>query len=173
MAHAGVLVYLVALVLAAAVDPGGSAPLANRLLAGTTDLIVALVAAAAAAVGKAFEVWHHHPGFPSGHMAFVSCLALSLVLRSRRWLVPMAVLCPVFAACLVAAHYHSSLEVLGGAYAGVAVAVLGRLLHGRPDHHHGVNRALTPDGEVKARLTPGRRSPSGPPRPPASSRTPR
>jgi membrane-associated phospholipid phosphatase len=83
------------------------------------------VAVTLAEMGKAHQVWHGHPLFPSGHTTFATSAATCLILqRGKVWAylcVPLAVLMGV---SLAYGHWHTPDEVLGGWILGAVVPYL-------------------------------------------------
>ena len=74
--------------------------------------------------GKRWEVWPGHPSFPSGHETFCLAAVTSLAVRDRRWLragLPLAV---VMAWALVAARFHTPIDVAGALLTGPGPALL-------------------------------------------------
>jgi membrane-associated phospholipid phosphatase len=82
-----------------------------------------LVAWLLTVIGKNLPVWPGHPHFPSGHAAFGAAAAAGLVWR-RTALLPAAIAALAGLAWgLVAAKFHTPVEVAGGLALGVLVAL--------------------------------------------------
>jgi len=99
------------------------------VLASAAGLAMAVMLAE---YGKHHHVWPHHPSFPSGHETFGTSVATSLVWRDPRWL-PVALLAAATLAwALVAARYHTGVDVAGAAVLGPVVTSIPHVLL-RPD----------------------------------------
>lgn len=80
--------------------------------------------------GKRWEVWPGHPSFPSGHETFCLAAVTCLAARDLRWLAVGLPLSLVMAWALVAAGFHTPVEVAGALLSGPGPALL-CLLAGR------------------------------------------
>lgn len=74
--------------------------------------------------GKRFEVWHGHPSFPSGHETFCLAAITCLAFADRRWLFVGLPLSALMAWALVAAHYHTPIDIAGALVTGPVPAIL-------------------------------------------------
>ncbi len=86
--------------------------------------------------GKRWEVWPGHPSFPSGHETFCLAAMTCLAVRDLRWLglgLPLSVL---MAWALVAAHFHTPVDVAGALLTGPGPALLCQLYRIRPRHNN-------------------------------------
>lgn len=88
--------------------------------------VVALaVAVSLAELGKKFQVWPGHSGFPSGHTTFAATCSTALVLRRGAWwLVPGLALTGLMMASLVIAGWHTIPDTLGALALAVGVTTL-------------------------------------------------
>ncbi len=82
---------------------------------------------------KHFEAWHGHPNFPSGHETFCLAAMTCLAVRDPRWLGLGLPLSLVMAWALIAAHFHTPVEVAGALLTGPGPALLCQLYKRRPD----------------------------------------
>ncbi len=82
--------------------------------------------------GKYWEVWPGHPSFPSGHETFGLAVATSLVVWDRRWLGLALPLTLLLAWALVAAHYHTPVDVAGAWLVGPPCVLLCHRLGRKP-----------------------------------------
>lgn len=90
------------------------------------------LAVALAESGKRWEVWPGHSGFPSGHETFCLAAVTCLAVRDPRWLALGLPLSALMAWALVAAHYHTPVDVAGALLTGPAPALLCQLAGRRP-----------------------------------------
>ncbi|MBC8140232.1 MAG: phosphatase PAP2 family protein [Armatimonadetes bacterium] len=83
-----------------------------------------------AELGKRYEVWGGHPGFPSGHTTFAaSASAVIVAYRGNYWLIVAVPLTVLMMASLVYLRHHNIPEVLGGLVLGAGLgAILMRAL---------------------------------------------
>lgn len=87
--------------------------------------VALVVAVSLAELGKKFQVWPGHGGFPSGHTTFAATCSTALVLRRGvRWLVPGAILTGLMMASLVIAGWHTIADTLGAVALAVLIATL-------------------------------------------------
>jgi len=84
--------------------------------------------------GKRWEVWPGHPTFPSGHETFCLAAMTCLALRDPRWLVLGLPLSLVMAWALVAARFHTPVDVAGALLTGPGPALLCQLYRVRVKH---------------------------------------
>lgn len=91
------------------------------------------LAVALAESGKRWEVWHGHPGFPSGHETFCLAAMTCLAARDLRWLVLGLPLSLLMAWALIAARFHTPIDVTGALLTGPGPALLCQLYKRRPD----------------------------------------
>jgi len=84
--------------------------------------------------GKRWEVWPGHPTFPSGHETFCLAAMTCLALRDPRWLVLGLPLSLVMAWALVAARFHTPIDVAGALLTGPGPALLCQLYRVRVKH---------------------------------------
>jgi len=81
------------------------------------------VSAVLTTLGKRFEVWPGHPGFPSGHSAFAAtCAVLIARYRGVWWWILCAPLIPLMMLGMVWNKAHSPIEVIAGAALGLALS---------------------------------------------------
>ncbi len=81
--------------------------------------------------GKRWEVWPGHRGFPSGHETFCLAAVTCLAVRDARWLALGLPLSALMAWALVAAQYHTPVDVAGALLTGPAPALLCQLYRAR------------------------------------------
>ena len=74
--------------------------------------------------GKRWEVWPGHPSFPSGHETFCLAAMTCLAVRDVRWLGVGLPLSALMAWALVAAQFHTPVDVAGALLTGPAPALL-------------------------------------------------
>ncbi len=74
--------------------------------------------------GKWWGVWPGHAGFPSGHETFCLAAMTCLAARDLRWLVLGLPLSLVMAWALVAARFHTPIDVAGALLTGPGPALL-------------------------------------------------
>ena len=74
--------------------------------------------------GKRWEVWPGHPNFPSGHETFCLAALTCLAVRDPRWLALGLPLSLALAWALVAARFHTPVEVAGALLTGPGPALL-------------------------------------------------
>ena len=84
--------------------------------------------------GKRWEVWPGHPTFPSGHETFCLAAMTCLALRDPRWLALGLPLSLVMAWALVAARFHTPVDVAGALLTGPGPALLCQLYRVRVKH---------------------------------------
>jgi len=77
-------------------------------------------------------VWPGHAGFPSGHETFCLAAMMCLAARDLRWLAVGLPLSLVMAWALVAAHFHTPIDVAGALLSGPGPALLCQLCRTRP-----------------------------------------
>jgi len=82
--------------------------------------------------GKRWEVWPGHPSFPSGHETFCLAAMTCLAVRDPRWLALGLPLSLVMAWALIAARFHTPIEVAGALLTGPGPALLCQLYRIRP-----------------------------------------
>ena len=82
------------------------------------------LAVALAESGKRWEVWHGHPGFPSGHETFCLAAMTCLAARDPRSLVLGLPLSLIMAWALIAARFHTPIDVAGALLTGPGPALL-------------------------------------------------
>lgn len=83
--------------------------------------------------GKRWEVWHGHPSFPSGHETFCLAAVTCLVVRDPRWLGVGLPLACLMAWALIAAGFHTPIEVAGALLTGPGPALLCQWSKRRPE----------------------------------------
>lgn len=83
--------------------------------------------------GKRWEVWPGHPSFPSGHETFCLAAMTCLVVRDPRWLALGLPLSLVMAWALIAAGFHTPIEVAGALLTGPIPALLCQWYRRRPE----------------------------------------
>ncbi len=86
-----------------------------------------------AELGKHHEIWHGHPGFPSGHTTFAASASAAIVVyRGNYWLIVAVPLTLAMMTSLVYLQHHNVPEVLGGLVLGAGLgAILTRVLSPR------------------------------------------
>ena len=77
--------------------------------------------------GKRWEVWPGHPTFPSGHETFCLATMTCLAVRDPRWLCIGLPLSGLMAWVLVAARFHTPVDVAGALLTGPGPALLCQL----------------------------------------------
>jgi len=77
--------------------------------------------------GKRWEVWPGHPSFPSGHETFCLAAMTCLAVRDARWLGLGLPLSLAMAWALIAAGFHTPIEVAGALLTGPGPALLCQL----------------------------------------------
>ena len=77
--------------------------------------------------GKRWEVWPGHPTFPSGHETFCLAAMTCLAVRDLRWLCIGLPLSGLMAWVLVAARFHTPVDVAGALLTGPGPALLCQL----------------------------------------------
>ncbi len=82
--------------------------------------------------GKRWEVWPGHPSFPSGHETFCLAAMTCLAVRDPRWLCVGLPLSGVMAWALIAAGFHTPIEVAGALLTGPGPALLCQLYQVKP-----------------------------------------
>lgn len=83
--------------------------------------------------GKRWEVWHGHPSFPSGHETFCLAAVTCLAVRDTRWLALGLPLSLAMAWALIAARFHTPIDVVGALLTGPGPALLCQWYKRRPD----------------------------------------
>ena len=87
--------------------------------------VALVVAVSLAELGKKFQVWPGHSGFPSGHTTFAATCSTALVLqRGVRWILPGLVLTGLMMASLVIAGWHSIPDTLGAVAFSLTIMTL-------------------------------------------------
>ncbi len=82
--------------------------------------------------GKRGEVWPGHPGFPSGHETFCLAAMTCLAVRDPRWLGLGLLLSLVMAWALIAARFHTPLDIAGALLTGPGPALLCQMYKRKP-----------------------------------------
>lgn len=77
--------------------------------------------------GKRWEVWPGHSSFPSGHETFCLAAMTCLAVRDPRWLCVGLPLSGLMAWALIAAHFHTPIDVAGALLIGPGSALLCQL----------------------------------------------
>ena len=89
---------------------------------GCAAIVVPVVLAE---LGKKYQIWDGHPGFPSGHTTFAaSASAVIVAYRRKHWLLLCAPATAVMMYSLVYLGHHEVPEVFGGLVLGVGLAAL-------------------------------------------------
>ena len=87
--------------------------------------VALVVAVSLAELGKKYQVWPGHGGFPSGHTAFAATCATALVFRRGvRWLPVGVLLTGLMMASLVYAGWHTIPDTLGALVLAVGITTL-------------------------------------------------
>jgi membrane-associated phospholipid phosphatase len=115
-----------------------AAPFATRRRTGIGEFWGRCVLGVGVAVllaesGKRWEVWHGHPSFPSGHETFCLAAMTCLAVRDPRWLGVGLPLSLLMAWALVAARFHTPIDVAGALLTGPGPALLCQLYKRRPN----------------------------------------
>ena len=82
--------------------------------------------------GKRWEAWPGHPTFPSGHETFCLAAMTCLAVRHPRSLVLGLPLSGLMAWALIAARFHTPIDVAGALLIGPPAALLCQLYYARP-----------------------------------------
>ena len=84
-----------------------------------------LLAVGLAELGKKFQIWPGHQGFPSGHTTFAATSTTLLFLRrGPRWLLVGIPLTLLMMASLIYGHWHSLGDTLGAVVLSLSVSLL-------------------------------------------------
>jgi membrane-associated phospholipid phosphatase len=91
-------------------------------------VITSAIAALLAEMGKHYQVWPGHPGFPSGHTALTVAFCWNLYLRHKEnhplWKYLLAAIALCQAARLYLGHAHDPIEIAVGAILGTIFPLL-------------------------------------------------
>ena len=82
--------------------------------------------------GKRWEIWPGNPTFPSGHETFCLAAMTCLAVRDARWFCLGLPLASLMAWALVAARFHTPVDVAGALLTGPGPALLCQLAWRRP-----------------------------------------
>ncbi|MBC8139691.1 MAG: phosphatase PAP2 family protein [Fibrella sp.] len=115
----------VPIALSSATSQTRNATLGRALRFCVVGCVAIAVPVVLAELGKKYEIWHGHPGFPSGHTTFAaSASAVIVTYRGKHWLLLCAPATVVMMCSLVLLRYHTPVEVLGGLVLGAVLATL-------------------------------------------------